>query len=134
MSEPSPLADSILDTLDRGASLTDRVYERLRRGLIVGVWEPGDRLSAVRGCLHLVQSKSFREGEKAAIADHQTRCLATPPIDSAAAVQERGTEAGQLSDPPARSAPPPNDFSLLVAAREFGRPVNAAEVESDVRS
>jgi DNA-binding GntR family transcriptional regulator len=46
MSEPGPLAESILETLDRGASLTDRVYERLRRGLIVGVWEPGARLSA----------------------------------------------------------------------------------------
>ncbi len=39
-------AASILDRLPRGATLTQRVYERLRRGLLVGFWQPGEKLSA----------------------------------------------------------------------------------------
>lgn len=46
MTGNGPVPHGVLDVLERGASLTDRVYDRLRRGLIVGVWSPGDRLSA----------------------------------------------------------------------------------------
>ena len=46
MTDQVDIPEGILDTLDRGATLTDRVYERLRRGLMVGAWAPGDRLSA----------------------------------------------------------------------------------------
>lgn len=46
MTAQGDIPGGILDALTRGATLTDQVYERLRRGLIVGVWAPGDRLSA----------------------------------------------------------------------------------------
>lgn len=82
MSSDRNIPEGILGAVPRGASLTDRVYERLRRGLIVGAWAPGDRLSAraiaremevsltpVReamlrlaneGALELTESRSFR--------------------------------------------------------------------------
>ncbi len=46
MTETSADTASILDRLPRGATLTQRVYERLRRGLLVGFWAPGEKLSA----------------------------------------------------------------------------------------
>lgn len=35
-----------LETVDRGTSLTDQVYARLRRGLLIGVWHPGQKITA----------------------------------------------------------------------------------------
>lgn len=89
MSEPSPLADSILDTLDRGASLTDRVYERLRRGLIVGVWEPGDRLSAraiareMSVSLTPVREAMLRLAKENALELSESRTFLAPKLNKA---------------------------------------------------
>jgi DNA-binding GntR family transcriptional regulator len=35
-----------LDTLERSETLTDKVYARLRRGLLLGVWTPGQKMTA----------------------------------------------------------------------------------------
>ncbi|TNE34977.1 MAG: GntR family transcriptional regulator [Alphaproteobacteria bacterium] len=36
----------LLGAVDRGPSLTDQVYEKLRHGLLMGVWSPGEKLTA----------------------------------------------------------------------------------------
>jgi DNA-binding GntR family transcriptional regulator len=35
-----------LDDVVRGSTLTDQVYARLRRGLLVGQWKPGEKITA----------------------------------------------------------------------------------------
>lgn len=48
MKEPTAAgaADEVLGAVDRGETLTDKVYARLRRGLLVGVWGPGEKITA----------------------------------------------------------------------------------------
>lgn len=41
-----PATKDLLGVVDRGPSLTDQVYEKLRRGLLMGVWSPGEKLTA----------------------------------------------------------------------------------------
>jgi len=35
-----------LEAVDRGATLSDQVYDRMRRGLLMGVWNPGEKITA----------------------------------------------------------------------------------------
>ncbi len=89
MSKDSPIAERILDPLDRGASLTDRVYERLRRGLIVGVWEPGDRLSAraiareMSVSLTPVREAMLRLAKENALELSESRTFLAPKLNKA---------------------------------------------------
>ncbi|MCC3305202.1 GntR family transcriptional regulator [Sneathiella sp. HT1-7] len=41
-----PATRDLLGVVDRGPSLTDQVYEKLRHGLLMGVWSPGEKLTA----------------------------------------------------------------------------------------
>lgn len=45
MNEMSEIASSVLDGVSRPATLTDQVYARMRRGLLIGLWRPGERIS-----------------------------------------------------------------------------------------
>lgn len=38
--------DDILAMVERGTTLTDKVYDRLRRALLTGVWSPGQKITA----------------------------------------------------------------------------------------
>ena len=42
-----------LPGLDRAATLTDQVYDRLRHGLLVGQWDPGEKITARKVCKEL---------------------------------------------------------------------------------
>lgn len=83
------LTGDILDTLDRGASLTDLVYERLRRGLIVGAWEPGDRISAreisrrMEVSLTPVREAMLRLANEGALELTETRTFRAPELNKA---------------------------------------------------
>ncbi len=89
MSAVDPIAESILDPLDRGASLTDRVYERLRRGLTVGVWEPGERLSAraiardMSVSLTPVREAMLRLAKEGALELNESRTFLAPKLSTA---------------------------------------------------
>jgi len=41
-----PVGDDLLATLDRGTTLTDKVYARLRHALLMGMWSPGQKITA----------------------------------------------------------------------------------------
>ena len=42
-----PLASGhTLESVDRGPMLSDQVYDRLRHGLLIGVWNPGEKITA----------------------------------------------------------------------------------------
>lgn len=43
---PAPAAPGLFATVARGATLSDKVYERLRRAILIGVWAPGDKITA----------------------------------------------------------------------------------------
>lgn len=47
----APVAD--LPTIERGSTLTEQVYDRLRHGLLVGMWDPGEKITARRICKDL---------------------------------------------------------------------------------
>lgn len=89
MNERDDLTDDILDTLDRGATLTDRVHERLRRGLIVGTWAPGDRLSAreisrrLEVSLTPVREAMLRLANEGALQLTDTRTFRAPELNKA---------------------------------------------------
>jgi GntR family colanic acid and biofilm gene transcriptional regulator len=36
----------LMESVERSATLTEKVYTRLRRGLLVGVWNPGEKITA----------------------------------------------------------------------------------------
>ncbi|MBY8975912.1 GntR family transcriptional regulator [Rhodobacteraceae bacterium NNCM2] len=42
----NPDAGEIMETVGRSATLTEQVYDRLRRGLLIGVWNPGEKINA----------------------------------------------------------------------------------------
>lgn len=42
-----------MQAVDRAATLTEQVYDRLRHGLLVGVWEPGQKITARGVCKDL---------------------------------------------------------------------------------
>jgi DNA-binding GntR family transcriptional regulator len=46
----TPVDVGILSAVERGGTLSDMVYERLRRGLMEGIWEPGQKLTARKLC------------------------------------------------------------------------------------
>lgn len=80
---------TILNTLDRGITLTDAVYERLRRGLIVGAWEPGERLSAreisrrMEVSLTPVREAMLRLANEGALDVSETRTFRAPELTKA---------------------------------------------------
>lgn len=86
MSGTGDITSGILDTLDRGATLTERVYGRLRRGLIVGAWAPGDRLSAraisreMDVSLTPVREAMLRLANEGALELTATRSFRTPVL------------------------------------------------------
>jgi GntR family transcriptional regulator, colanic acid and biofilm gene transcriptional regulator len=41
-----PASEDILTTVERSPTLTGKVYERLKRGLLDGLWEPGQKITA----------------------------------------------------------------------------------------
>lgn len=89
MKDGKDLAGDILDTLDRAATLTDAVYQRLRRGLIVGAWEPGDRLSAreisrrMEVSLTPVREAMLRLANEGALELTETRTFRAPELNRA---------------------------------------------------
>jgi len=42
-----------MQSVDRAATLTEQVYDRLRQGLLVGMWEPGEKITARGVCKDL---------------------------------------------------------------------------------
>lgn len=84
------IPDDILGALPRGASLTDRVYERLSRGLIVGAWAPGDRLSAraiardLAVSLTPVREAMLRLANEGALELGDTRSFRAPELSRSA--------------------------------------------------
>jgi len=89
MKDRKDLEGDILDTLDRAATLTDGVYERLRRGLIVGAWAPGDRLSAreisrrMEVSLTPVREAMLRLAKEGALELTETRTFRAPELNKA---------------------------------------------------
>ncbi len=89
MNDHPLIPDDILGALPRGVSLTDRVYERLRRGLIVGAWAPGDRLSAraiardMEVSLTPVREAMLRLANEGALELSETRSFRAPVLTRA---------------------------------------------------
>lgn len=89
MSEQTRIQNGILETLARSATLTDGVYERLRRGLIACAWEPGDRLSAraiareMSVSLTPVREAMLRLANEGALELTESRSFVTPELGKA---------------------------------------------------
>ncbi|GAB5468152.1 MAG: GntR family transcriptional regulator [Rhodospirillales bacterium] len=84
MSEESP--GSILDELPRSATLTQLVYDRLRRGLLVGFWAPGEKLSARQTAREMdvsltpVREAMMRLANEGALELTRARVFQTPEL------------------------------------------------------
>lgn len=81
-----PPAEAILDVLPRSATLTEQVYARLRRGLLVGFWAPGVKLSARRIAREMdvsltpVREAMMRLANEGALEVTDARAFRTPEL------------------------------------------------------
>ncbi|WP_158969558.1 GntR family transcriptional regulator [Chachezhania sediminis] len=78
-----------MQTVDRAATLTEQVYDRLRQGLLIGIWEPGEKITARGVCKDLgvsltpAREAMMRLGNEGAldVSAHRTYTAATLTLE-----------------------------------------------------
>lgn len=78
-----------IGSISRGATLTDKVYDKLRQALLRGVWEPGQKITArslsqeMEVSLTPVREAMMKLANEGALAISETRAFLIPLLDRA---------------------------------------------------